>query len=136
MIGERCSPWSAAFLQPRDEGVSRIGHQQCSHDRGGPGTQFPGARTPSTFTVASVPGTPWRMVLMVPDSKLFATISGTTQAITWLVFAVAFTTQSAPAAEPSAVLPIWPGPAPGGSTDVGEETSAILRRADRTSKSG
>jgi len=48
----------------------------------------PGAKVPSTFTVAPVPGTPWRMVLMVPDSKLFASISGTTKLIPWLVFAL------------------------------------------------
>ena len=48
----------------------------------------PGAREPSTFTVARVPGTPWRMVLMVPDSTLYSTVSGTTELIPWLVFAL------------------------------------------------
>src|SRR6185312_16639587 len=30
----------------------------------------------STFTVARVPGTPWRMVLAVPDRTLYASVSG------------------------------------------------------------
>ena len=47
-----------------------------------------GAKTPSTFTVASVPGTPWRMVLMVPNSRLYATIQGITAVIPWIVFAL------------------------------------------------
>jgi diguanylate cyclase (GGDEF)-like protein len=46
----------------------------------------PGAKVPSTFTVAPISGTPWRMVLMVPDSKLYNSISGTAQLTPWLVF--------------------------------------------------
>jgi diguanylate cyclase (GGDEF)-like protein len=45
----------------------------------------PGATVPSTFTVAPISGTPWRMVLMVPDSKLFASTSGSAQLTPWLV---------------------------------------------------
>lgn len=45
----------------------------------------PGATVPSTFTVAPISGTPWRMVLMVPDSKLFAATSGTALLTPWLV---------------------------------------------------
>lgn len=48
--------------------------------------QVPGQA--STFTTAPVPGTPWRIVLAVPDSKLYATVSGTATAISWLVFAL------------------------------------------------
>ncbi|MCW3033415.1 MAG: hypothetical protein JWM60_1760 [Solirubrobacterales bacterium] len=45
-----------------------------------------GAKVPSTFTVAPISRTPWRMVLMVPNSKLFASISGSAQFTPWLVF--------------------------------------------------
>jgi diguanylate cyclase (GGDEF)-like protein len=48
----------------------------------------PGAKVPSTFTVAPIAGTPWRMVLMVPDSKLFASVSGVAQLTPWLVLAL------------------------------------------------
>jgi diguanylate cyclase (GGDEF)-like protein len=47
-----------------------------------------GARTPSTFTVAHVPGTSWRIVIAVPDSRLFASISGWSRIIPWLIFAL------------------------------------------------
>jgi diguanylate cyclase (GGDEF)-like protein len=50
------------------------------------GGAVPGAKTPSTFTVARIGGTPWRIVLMVPDSKLLASISGKAELIPWLVF--------------------------------------------------
>jgi diguanylate cyclase (GGDEF)-like protein len=45
-----------------------------------------GARTPSSFTIAQVPGTPWRMVLMVPNSKLYSSIDGLAELVPWLVF--------------------------------------------------
>jgi diguanylate cyclase (GGDEF)-like protein len=48
----------------------------------------PGEPVPSTFTVAPISGTPWRMVLMAPDSKLYASISGNTDLIPWLVFSL------------------------------------------------
>ncbi len=48
----------------------------------------PGTRKASTFTAAAVPGTPWRLVIAVPDSRLFASISGWTSLISWLVFAL------------------------------------------------
>jgi diguanylate cyclase (GGDEF)-like protein len=48
----------------------------------------PGAHTPSTFTAASVPGTSWRMVIAVPDSRLFASVAGWTRHIPWLIFAL------------------------------------------------
>jgi diguanylate cyclase (GGDEF)-like protein len=45
-----------------------------------------GASTPSTFTAAHVPGTSWRMVIAVPDSRLFASIAGWTRYVPWLIF--------------------------------------------------
>jgi diguanylate cyclase (GGDEF)-like protein len=45
-----------------------------------------GARTPSTFARAPVPGTPWQIVLMVPDSKLYASIGGLAEVVPWLIF--------------------------------------------------
>lgn len=47
-----------------------------------------GASTPSTFTAARVPGTSWRMVIAVPDSRLFASIAGWTRYVPWLIFAL------------------------------------------------
>lgn len=47
-----------------------------------------GARTPSTFTVAAVPGTSWRLVVAVPNSRLYASIGGWTRLLPWLVFAL------------------------------------------------
>ena len=35
-----------------------------------------------------MPGTPWRLIIAVPDSRLFASISGWTPLISWLVFAL------------------------------------------------
>ncbi|HUA74094.1 MAG TPA: sensor domain-containing diguanylate cyclase [Solirubrobacteraceae bacterium] len=48
----------------------------------------PGARTPSTFTQAPVPGTSWRLLIAVPNSRLFASIAGWTLYIPWLIFAL------------------------------------------------
>jgi diguanylate cyclase (GGDEF)-like protein len=48
----------------------------------------PGVSTPSTFTAARVPGTSWRMVISVPDSRLFASIAGWTRYVPWLIFAL------------------------------------------------
>ncbi len=45
-----------------------------------------GAATPTTFTAAPVPGTPWRLLIAVPDSKLYASISGAAQYVPWAVF--------------------------------------------------
>ncbi|HXP38225.1 MAG TPA: diguanylate cyclase, partial [Solirubrobacteraceae bacterium] len=47
-----------------------------------------GAGTPSTFTTAQVPGTSWRLLIAVPNSRLFASITGWTLLIPWLVFAL------------------------------------------------
>jgi diguanylate cyclase (GGDEF)-like protein len=43
---------------------------------------------PSTFTTAPVPHTNWRFVVAVPDSRLYASISGLTQLTPWIVFAL------------------------------------------------
>jgi diguanylate cyclase (GGDEF)-like protein len=43
------------------------------------------ARTPTTFTSTPVPGTPWRIVIAVPNSRLFASIGGLASVIPWLV---------------------------------------------------
>lgn len=45
-----------------------------------------GARTPSTFTVASIPGTSWRLVVAVPNSRLYASMGGWSLVLPWLVF--------------------------------------------------
>jgi diguanylate cyclase (GGDEF)-like protein len=48
----------------------------------------PGASVPSTFTAAHVPGSTWRIVIAVPNSRLFASISGWTRYVPWLIFAL------------------------------------------------
>lgn len=45
-------------------------------------------RSPSTFTAAPVPGTPWRLLIEVPNWKLYASVGGWTQYVPWLVFAL------------------------------------------------
>jgi diguanylate cyclase (GGDEF)-like protein len=47
-----------------------------------------GARTPTTFADTPVPGTSWKLLIAVPNSKLYASISGWTQWIPWLVLAL------------------------------------------------
>jgi diguanylate cyclase (GGDEF)-like protein len=47
-----------------------------------------GAGDPSTFTVAPVAGTPWRLLIEVPNSRLYASITAWTLVIPWLVFAL------------------------------------------------
>lgn len=42
----------------------------------------------TTYTSAAVPGTHWRVILAVPNSKLYATIGGLASVIPWAVFAV------------------------------------------------
>ncbi len=48
----------------------------------------PGAKTPTTFAEGPVPGTPWRLLIVVPNSRLYASIAGWTQLIPWLVLAL------------------------------------------------
>jgi diguanylate cyclase (GGDEF)-like protein len=47
-----------------------------------------GVARPSTFTVAPVPGTSWRLLIAVPDSRLYASIGGATSIVPWVVFAL------------------------------------------------
>jgi diguanylate cyclase (GGDEF)-like protein len=56
--------------------------------RSSSGGAVKGAPTPSRFTVADVPGTPWRLVVAVPNSRLYASIGGWTSLLPWLVFAL------------------------------------------------
>jgi diguanylate cyclase (GGDEF)-like protein len=47
-----------------------------------------GLDTPSTFTTTQVPGTSWHLVIAVPNSRLYASITGWTLFVPWLVFAL------------------------------------------------
>jgi diguanylate cyclase (GGDEF)-like protein len=47
-----------------------------------------GAKAPTTFTDTQVAGTPWRLLITVPNSRLYASIAGWTQLIPWLVLAL------------------------------------------------
>jgi diguanylate cyclase (GGDEF)-like protein len=44
-----------------------------------------GAHPQSTFTSAVVPGTPWHLLIAVPDTRLYASISGPTHLLPWIV---------------------------------------------------
>jgi diguanylate cyclase (GGDEF)-like protein len=46
------------------------------------------AQMPSTFSSSAVPGTPWRLLIEVPNSKLYESIVGWRQYVPWLVFAL------------------------------------------------
>jgi diguanylate cyclase (GGDEF)-like protein len=48
----------------------------------------PGSATATTFTTAPVPGTSWRLLIAVPDKRLYASIAGWTLLVPWLVFAL------------------------------------------------
>jgi diguanylate cyclase (GGDEF)-like protein len=45
-------------------------------------------RTATTFTTAGVPGTTWRLVVAVPNSHLYNSLTGWSSVIPWLVFAL------------------------------------------------
>lgn len=47
-----------------------------------------GAGRPTTFTVALVPGTSWRLLIAVPNSRFYASITGATSIVPWVVFAL------------------------------------------------
>src|SRR6202034_1432744 len=47
-----------------------------------------GVARPSTFTVAPVPGTSWRLLIAVPDSRLYSSIGGASAIVPWVVFAL------------------------------------------------
>jgi GGDEF domain-containing protein len=53
-----------------------------------PHGSVPGAKTPTTFADTPVPGTPWRLLIAVPNSRLYGSIAGWTQIIPWLVLAL------------------------------------------------
>ncbi len=57
----------------------------AAHATHGP-VAVPGA--PSTFTSAPVPGTSWRLLIAVPDKKLYGSIAGTARYLPWLVLAL------------------------------------------------
>ncbi|HTA35437.1 MAG TPA: GGDEF domain-containing protein, partial [Solirubrobacteraceae bacterium] len=46
------------------------------------------AGTPTTFTSAAVPGTAWHLVIAVPNSHLYNSLTGWSSVIPWLVFAL------------------------------------------------
>jgi diguanylate cyclase (GGDEF)-like protein len=46
------------------------------------------AGTPMTYTTSAVPGTSWHLVIAVPNSRLYRTISGWTSFVPWLVLAL------------------------------------------------
>lgn len=48
----------------------------------------PGAARPSAFTATPVPGTTWRLLIAVPDSRLYASIAGASSIVPWIVFAL------------------------------------------------
>ncbi|HEY2216236.1 MAG TPA: diguanylate cyclase [Solirubrobacteraceae bacterium] len=50
--------------------------------------RVPGMRVPTTFATARVPGTGWRILIAVPNSRLFSSIAGWTLYIPWLIFAL------------------------------------------------
>ena len=47
-----------------------------------------GAATPTTFADTPIAGTPWRLLIAVPNSRLYVSISGWTQFVPWLVLAL------------------------------------------------
>ena len=72
---------SATTLAQADPALARaVAH--ASHG------SIPGARTPTTFADTPVPGTPWRLLIAVPNSRLYASIAGWTQIVPWLVLAL------------------------------------------------
>jgi diguanylate cyclase (GGDEF)-like protein len=62
------APALASALARRDKGHVTLGGQ------------------PSTFISAPVSGTSWRILIAVPNSKLFASVSGPAQWLPWVVF--------------------------------------------------
>ncbi len=49
---------------------------------------FGHGKTAHTFATAAVPGTAWRLVVAVPDSHLYNSITGWSHIVPWLVFAL------------------------------------------------
>jgi signal transduction histidine kinase len=50
---------------------------------------------PTHFTSALIPGTQWRVMLSVPDTTLFAAVSGTREWLPWMLLAIAGLTGAA-----------------------------------------
>jgi diguanylate cyclase (GGDEF)-like protein len=46
----------------------------------------PGAARPTTFTAAPIPGTAWRLLIAVPNSRLYTSIAGASSIVPWVVF--------------------------------------------------
>jgi diguanylate cyclase (GGDEF)-like protein len=69
----------AATLAQADPALAR----SAAHASEGP---VVGASEPSTFTAAPVAGTAWRLLIAVPNSRLYASIAGWADVIPWLVF--------------------------------------------------
>jgi diguanylate cyclase (GGDEF)-like protein len=72
---------SATTLVQADPALARA----AAHASHGP---VAGATTPTTFADTPVAGTPWRLLIAVPNSRLYASISGWTQFVPWLVLAL------------------------------------------------
>jgi diguanylate cyclase (GGDEF)-like protein len=49
---------------------------------------IPGAPTPTTFAETPISGTSWKLLMAVPNSRLYVSIAGWTQWIPWLVLAL------------------------------------------------
>lgn len=71
----------AATLAQADPALARA----VERSRGGAVT---GSRIPTTFTVAPVANTSWRLIIAVPNDRLFASIGGWSRLLPWLVFAL------------------------------------------------
>ncbi len=76
------SPHSkAATASQADPALARA----AAHSSNG---EVESADVASTFTSAAVPGTRWRVLMAVPNSRLYSTIGGLSSVIPWAVFAV------------------------------------------------
>jgi diguanylate cyclase (GGDEF)-like protein len=71
----------ATTLEQADPALARA----AAHASHGP---VAGTVTPTTFADTPVVGTPWRLLIAVPNSRLYASISGWTQFVPWVVLAL------------------------------------------------
>jgi diguanylate cyclase (GGDEF)-like protein len=72
---------SASTLAQADPTLARA----AAHGSRG---SVPRAKTPTTFAETPIAGTPWRLLIAVPNTRLYASISGWTQFVPWLVLAL------------------------------------------------
>jgi diguanylate cyclase (GGDEF)-like protein len=72
---------SATTLEQADPALARA----AAHASHGP---VAGTKTPTTFADTPVAGTPWQLLIAVPNSRLYASISGWTQFVPWVVLAL------------------------------------------------